>query len=167
MTIKVYAAGGSIDKAYSTKESAFVVGPPAVTTILEEANVTVEYEIESVIQKDSLDMTDHDRATLAERVERDSCSHIVITHGTDTMVATARALLGIPGKTIVLTGAMQPAAFRESDAHFNVGAAFLAAQVLPPGTYLAMNGRIFDPTQTAKNMDLDRFEQQEEGSPDF
>lgn len=165
MTVKIYTAGGSIDKTYSTQESAFVVGAPAVATILEEANVTVEYEIESITQKDSLEMTDDDRALFVERIRGDRNRHIVITHGTDTMIETARALSGIAAKTIVLTGAMQPATFRHSDAHFNVGAAFLAAQLLPPGVYLAMNGRIFDPMQVAKNVPLDRFEEVQTDRP--
>jgi L-asparaginase len=83
---------------------------------------------------------------------------VVVTHGTDTMIQTALALLGLPGKVIVLTGSMQPARFRQSDAVFNIAAAVTAVQLLPEGVYLAMNGRIFDPRTTRKNAALNRFE---------
>ena len=85
--------------------------------------------------------------------------HIVITHGTDTMLATANTLNAIKDKTIVLTGSMYPARFHESDAVFNMGCAVIAAQVLAPGVYIAMNGRIFDPQAARKNVALNRFEE--------
>ena len=158
MSVKIFTCGGSIDKVYSTEQSAFLVGEPAVGKTLDEANVTVAYEIEPLMEKDSLDMTDGDRALIVRRVGADEHRHILITHGTDTMAETARALSDVSAKTIVLTGAMQPAAFRVSDAPFNVGAAFLAVQLLPPGVYIAMNGRIFDPARAKKNVAEDRFE---------
>jgi L-asparaginase len=158
MTIKIFTTGGSIDKQYSTQASAFVVGSPAIEHILHEANVTLDWEIEPLLEKDSLDITDEDRLLIVERVKTDGHRHIVITHGTDTMVETARALAVIRGKTIVLTGAMQPAAFRRTDAAFNIGCAFLAVQVMPEGVYIAMNGRLFDPQRAEKNVSLDRFE---------
>jgi len=158
MSIKIFTCGGSIDKTYSTEQSAFLVGEPTVRKTLDEANVTVAYEIEPLMEKDSLDMTDDDRALIVRRVRADDHRHILITHGTDTMVETARAFSDVPAKTIVLTGAMQPTAFRASDAPFNVGAAFLATQLLPPGVYIAMNGRIFDPAHAVKNVSEERFE---------
>jgi L-asparaginase len=82
---------------------------------------------------------------------------VVITHGTDTMIDTARALTSVSGKAIVLTGAMQPVAFKETDAPFNVGCAIAAVQVLPEGVYLVMNGRIFDPQTIRKDVARDRF----------
>jgi L-asparaginase len=106
-------------------------------------------------------MTEADRALIRQRVAAEPCLRIVITHGTDTMTETARELLGSEGKTIVLTGAMQPARFRESDAVFNIGMAVGAAQSLPPGVYIAMNGRIFDPQRTRKNVAGHRFEEVE------
>lgn len=157
MKIKIYTTGGSIDKHYSTRESDFVVGPPQIERILREANVTVDYEVESLLRKDSLDITADDRQTIVERVQATSHRLIVITHGTDTMVDTARALLPISGKVIVLTGAMQPAAFKETDAAFNVGAAIAAVQLLPPGVHVVMNGRVFDPRTSTKDLELERF----------
>jgi L-asparaginase len=91
-------------------------------------------------------------------VEKTPSQQIVITHGTDTMINTAKNLLDISGKTIVLTGAMQPARFRFTDAVFNIASAMTAAQILPAGVYIAMNGRIFDPLTTRKNVALNRFE---------
>jgi len=157
MKIKIYTTGGSIDKHYSTRESDFVVGPPQIERILREANVTVDYEVESLLRKDSLDITADDRRTIVECVRATPHRLIIITHGTDTMVDTARALLPISGKVIVLTGAMQPAAFKQTDAAFNVGAAIAAVQVLPPGVHVVMNGRVFDPGTSTKDLELERF----------
>jgi L-asparaginase len=95
---------------------------------------------------------------IVERVRGDPCRHVVITHGTDTMVETARAIGQPDDKVVVLTGAMQPAAFKHSDAPFNVGCAMLALQILPPGVYVVMNGRVFDPQRAVKNVAQDRFE---------
>jgi len=158
MRLKFFTAGGTIDKVYFDAKSEYEVGPPRIEEVLKEANVTLDYSIESVLCKDSLDMTDSDRGLLRRRIEADPCPRIVVTHGTDTMIETARQLAGIPGKTIVLTGSMQPACFKVTDAAFNIGTAIGAALCLPPGVYLAMNGRIFDPARSRKNRDQNRFE---------
>jgi L-asparaginase len=156
--IKVFTTGGSLDKGYSTRESSFVVLGPQIGQILEEANLTLQYDVESLLRKDSLEITDQDRDRIVERVKAEEANLILITHGTDTMAETGKSLLGIQGKTIVLTGAMQPASFKHTDAPFNIGFALAALQTLPEGVYLAMNGRIFDPSSVQKNMDLDQFE---------
>ena len=158
MRLKFFTAGGTIDKVYFDAKSEYEVGPPRIEEILKEANVTLDYSIESVLCKDSLDMTDADRGLLRHRIEADPCAQIVVTHGTDTMLETARQLAGIPGKTIVLTGSMQPACFKVTDAAFNIGTAIGAALCLPPGVYIAMNGRIFDPARSRKNREQNRFE---------
>lgn len=158
MKIKILATGGTFDKIYYDANSDFHIGDPMATKILEEANVTFEYEVESILKKDSLDITDEDREHIRQKVAEQSCDKIVITHGTDSMVETAMCLLDIPGKTIVITGAMQPARMRYSDSTYNVGVAVTAAQLLPPGVYLAMNGEIFDPRSTRKNVAEGRFE---------
>ena len=158
MKIKIYTTGGSIDKTYSTQESAFVIGEPQITGILDEANVTIEWEVCSVLKKDSLELTDDDRQLIVEQVKRDPHQHIILTHGTDTMIETATALSSVPGKVIVLTGAMQPAAFKRTDAPFNAGGAIIAVQNLPEGIYLVMNGQVFEPFRATKNLVLDRFE---------
>ena len=158
MKIKFFTTGGTIDKVYFDAKSEFEVGPPQVVELLRDANVTFEYEVESVLRKDSLDLTDADRALIRERVAADAAKHIVITHGTDTMIQTALALREISGKTIVLTGSMQPALLRVTDAGFNLGAAVMAAQILPPGIYIAMNGQIFNPQTSRKNVAKHCFE---------
>jgi L-asparaginase len=159
MKIKFLTTGGTIDKLYFDAQSEFQVGPPQVLELIAEANISFEYEIESVLRKDSLEMTEADRRLVRARVEAESCSRIVITHGTDTMIETGRALHGIPGKTIVLTGSMQPARFRSTDAMFNLGTAIGAVQSLPAGVYLAMNGRLWDPQITRKNRTQNKFEE--------
>jgi L-asparaginase len=158
MKIKIFATGGSIDKTYSTAASDFVVGEPQASTLLHEANVNLEFEVESLLKKDSLAITDDDRALIASRVRQDPNRHIIITHGTDTMTLTAQALADIPDKVIVLTGAMQPAAFKQTDAVLNLGAALAAVQILPPGVYIAMSGRIFAWDKTRKNTANDQFD---------
>jgi L-asparaginase len=159
MRIKFITTGGTIDKVYFDAKSEYEVGPPQVLEILQDAQVTFEYEVEPVLAKDSLDMTEDDRRLVRERVAASTCNRLVVTHGTDTLIATARSLEGIPEKTIVLTGAMQPARFRDTDAAFNLGCAVAAVQALPPGVYVAMNGRLFDPKRVYKNIDKDCFEE--------
>jgi L-asparaginase len=164
MKVKFFTTGGTIDKVYFDANSEFEVGPPQVLEVLKDANVVFEYEIESILRKDSLDLTDVDRQLICQRVARDPCRLIVVTHGTDTIVETAKALTGIPDKTIVLTGSMQPARFRVTDAVFNIGSAIGAVQCLPPGVYIAMNGQIFDPHRTRKNPQRNCFEQGDQTS---
>ena len=159
MKIKFFTTGGTIDKVYFDAKSEFEVGPPQVREVLQEANVGFESEIESLLRKDSLDLTDEDRLLIRGRVEADLCQRIVITHGTDTMIQTALALQGIRDKTVVLTGSMQPARFRVTDALFNIGSAIGAVQSLPTGVYIAMNGRIFDPRRVRKNLEKNCFEE--------
>ena len=159
MRIKFFTTGGTIDKVYFDAKSEFEVGSPQVLEIIRDAHVTFEYEIESILRKDSLDMTAADRELIRQRIETEQCPLIVVTHGTDTMVETARMLVGISGKTIVLTGSMQPARFRLTDAVFNIGTAIGAVQSLVPGVYLAMNGRIFNPLRTRKNREQNCFEE--------
>jgi L-asparaginase len=158
MKIKFFTTGGTIDKVYFDAKSEFEVGPPQVLEVLKDAHVTFEYDIESILRKDSLDMTEEDRQLIRQRVEAEACHLVVVTHGTDTMVQTARALAGLPDKTIVLTGSLQPARFRVTDAVFNIGTAIGAVQSRPPGVYIAMNGRVFDPNRVRKNLEWNCFE---------
>jgi len=157
--IKIYTTGGSIDKYYSTLTSEFVVGAPQIRAILDQSNVDVGYDIDSLFKKDSLKLTDRDRIVIHDKIQGDPHNRIIITHGTDTMIDTALSLLDIPGKVIVITGAMQPAAFRETDAHFNIGCAVIALQTLTEGVYIVMNGRVLDPRFSKKNLQKDRFEE--------
>ncbi len=158
MKIRIFTTGGTIDKVYFDKKSQYEIGDPQAGGVLERANVCFDYEVTSILRQDSLDLTDEDRLKIKTAVESTPEKHIVITHGTDTMIDTANILGEIPDKTIVLTGSMYPARFRDSDAVFNLGCAVVAAQTLQPGVYITMNGCIFDPAASKKNVELNRFE---------
>ncbi|MGI8469530.1 MAG: asparaginase [Pyrinomonadaceae bacterium] len=158
MKIKFYATGGTIDKVYFDAKSEYQVGAPQVEEILKDSNVAFDYEVESVLQKDSLEMTGADRRAIREIIKKEICDKIIITHGTDTMVETAKFLIEIENKTIVFTGAMEPARSRYTDATFNVGCAIGAVQTLANGVYIAMNGRIYEADKVRKNYDAKRFE---------
>ena len=157
--ISIIAVGGTIDKVYFDAKSQYEVGPPNIERVLSELNLSIAYSVNSLMRKDSLDMTDEDRGLVAAAVADDACSRILITHGTDTMVQTAEALQHIAGKTVVLTGALEPALFKTSDAVFNIGCALGAVQALPPGVYIAMNGRVFRAGHVRKNREKNRFEE--------
>lgn len=157
--LTVLTTGGTIDKVYFDAKSEYEVGAPQIGEILRQLGVAFEFDVVPLLRKDSLDMTDSDRAAIRHAVEQQPHRHILITHGTDTMVDTARALAGVVGKTIVLTGALNPARFQGSDAVFNIGCAVGAVQALGEGTWIAMNGRIWDPAHVHKNRAENRFEE--------
>ena len=157
--IHILTTGGTIDKFYFDQKDSFQVGEPQIGQLLREANVTVEHEIRALMHKDSLDLTDEDREAIVAAVRDSPGERFLITHGTDTMLQTAALLESrIRDKVMVLVGAMQPALIRNSDAFFNIGFAFCAAQLLGPGAYVAMNGRVFRPREARKNRELGRFE---------
>lgn len=156
--LRIFTTGGTIDKVYFDAKSDYEVGEPVVGTVLREAHVTFEYEITALLRKDSLELTDADRAAIRRAVEQCAEEHILITHGTDTMAETARALEDIPGRRIVLTGSLSPARFRSSDAIFNIGAAVAALQTVVTGVYIVMNGRVFAAGKVRKNREMNRFE---------
>ncbi|MBX3689948.1 asparaginase domain-containing protein [Dokdonella sp.] len=156
--LTIVTTGGTIDKIYFDDKSTFQIGSPQIGEILETLGVAFAFDVVSVLRKDSLHLDDGDRALIRSAIERQPHRHVLVTHGTDTMVDTAQALHGIDGKVIVLTGALNPALFKGSDAVFNIGCAVGAVQTLPDGVYIAMNGRIWDPTQVRKNREANRFE---------
>jgi L-asparaginase len=156
--LEIFTTGGTIDKVYFDARSTFEVGEPQIVEVLKEANLSVEYQVTPLMRKDSLELTDEDRGKVRQAILDSEATQIVITHGTDTMIDTAKALANIDRKTIVLTGAMQPARFRLTDAVFNIASAMMAAQTLPEGVYITMNGRIFNPHRARKNKELNRFE---------
>ena len=158
MKIKIFTMGGTIDKIYFDDMSDYEVGPPQIAPILKEAQVAFEYEIQEVMRKDSLKLDDADREILKKKVAADPHRHILITHGTDSMVQTGRMLLDITDKVIVLTGSMSPYRFKSSDAAFNVGCALGALQVLSPGVYIAMSGQVLKTAEAVKNREAGRFE---------
>jgi L-asparaginase len=157
MFIRFITTGGTIDKIYFDAMSQFEVGESPVSNILSEGLVSFDYDVVSMFQKDSLEMTDEDRQALRDYIENDDADSYVVTHGTDTIVDTAKVLSAIPAKTIVLTGALSPARFRTTDAVFNIGMAVAAVQALEPGVYIAMNGRVFAEGEAVKNRDENRF----------
>lgn len=155
--IRIFTVGGTIDKIYFDAKSKYEVGPPNIASILESLSLNPEFEVTSLMQKDSLDMTAADRALIRDHVESAQENLIVITHGTDTMVDTAKELSQIRNKTIVLTGALSPALFKNSDAMFNIGCAITAVQIASPGVYIAMNGQLFEFDKVVKDTAAGRF----------
>jgi L-asparaginase len=155
--ILVLTTGGTIDKNYFDALSEYQIVDSGIPALLKEARVALPFRIEEVCRKDSLELTEADRAEIARRVAEVPETRIVVTHGTDTMTETAKALAGIVGKTVVLTGALSPARFAETDAPFNLGMAFAAAQVAPPGVYIAMSGQVFDGLKVRKDREAGRF----------
>lgn len=154
----VLTVGGTIDKVYFDANSEYEVGAPTVPHIYEQTLVSLDYRVLSLMRKDSLEMSAADRELIRVTCEQAEETQILITHGTDTMTLTAEALSGIEGKTIVLTGAMAPAHFSETDALFNIGCATGAVQSLPAGVYITMNGCVFPAGQVVKNLQARRFE---------
>jgi len=161
VSLLVLTTGGTIDKVYFDASSEYEVGEPTVPHVFREAGVTLPWRLESVFRKDSLEMTDEDRAVILRRCFEAPENRILITHGTDTMCETAAFLTGVAGKTIVLTGALAPARFRVTDAVFNLGLALGAVQSMPPGVYIAMNGTVFPSGRVWKNRGQGRFEARE------
>ena len=154
----IVTTGGTIDKVYFDAKSDYQVGEPQIGRILQELVVALRFHVIPLLRKDSLFVDDADRQLLRATIAAQAEQQVLVTHGTDSMVQTATVLADIPGKTIVLTGALNPARFEGSDAEFNIGCAVGAVQSLPPGVYIAMNGRIWDPRKVRKNVDANRFE---------
>jgi L-asparaginase len=158
MRIAIFTTGGTIDKVYFDAKGGYEVGIPMVQRILEDARVLVDVSVTELLRKDSLQMTDADRDAIRQALVDSAAARIIVTHGTDTMIETARVLQAIRDKTIVLTGALQPARFTDSDAPFNLGMAMAAVQTLAPGVYVVANGTVFPADRVRKNRELDRFE---------
>jgi L-asparaginase len=155
--VLVLTTGGTIDKRYFDALSQYQIADSIAPKLLAAARVTHPHRVQELLRKDSLELTDEDRARIVEYVRHAECSRIVITHGTDTMTLTARALVGIRDKTIVLTGALAPARFHDSDAAFNLGMAFAAAQTAEAGVYIAINGSVFLGGEVAKDREQNAF----------
>ena len=158
MKVAILTTGGTFDKVYFDANSEYSIGDPCITSILDEGNVNSDYRIQSILKKDSLDITSKERQIIKNSVQECVEERIMIIHGTDTMVETAKSLEDIKDKTIVLTGAMQPARFKKTDAIFNSGFALAAVQILEYGVYITMNGMIFRSDNVKKNIDLGKFE---------
>jgi L-asparaginase len=154
----IITTGGTIDKIYFDDKSDYQIGEPQISQILHAMHVAFDFEVTALMRKDSLHIGDTERHLIQATVAASDASHVLITHGTDSMVETAAVLGDQEGKTIVLTGALNPARFRDSDAIFNIGCAVGAVQALPAGVYIAMNGKIWNPQHVRKNRRENRFE---------
>ena len=159
MSIRIFITGGTFDKEYNELTGELFFQDSHIREMLRKGRSHVDVQVRTLMMVDSLSLDDDDRETLLKNCARCPEQRIVVTHGTDTMGATARhlAAAGIP-KTIVLTGAMVPYTFGSSDGLFNLGSALAYAQVLPPGVYVAMNGRCFDGDNVRKDRKTGTFE---------
>ena len=160
MDLRILVTGGTFDKVYDELTGRLFFRDTHVPEMLGRGRCRLDVAVETVMMLDSLEMDERGRAAIVERCRASVERAIVVTHGTDTMVETARALAAaaIDGKTVVLTGAMVPYAFGSSDGLFNLGSALSFVQVLPAGVYLAMNGRCFDWNRVRKNRGSGVFE---------
>jgi L-asparaginase len=160
MAIRILVTGGTFDKEYDELTGRLFFRDTHVPEMLRRGRCRVEVRIETVMMIDSLELDDAGRSAIVAACRACEERRIVVTHGTDTMVNTARALAsaGLPDRTIVLTGAMVPYAFGSSDGLFNLGSALSFVQVLPPGVYLAMNGQHFAWDRVRKNRESGIFE---------
>ena len=156
--IALVTMGGTIDKDYFDALSDYKVVGSIVPDLLERIGSGVTIEHHEICRKDSLELTDEDRQALSAKLRSLDVKKILVTHGTDTMVQTAKALAEIQGKTIVLTGALKPALFKTTDAVFNIGCAVIAVQILEPGAYIVMNGCVFSHDRVRKNLRQGMFE---------
>ena len=159
MKILFIQTGGTIDKDYpkQSKGYAFEITEPAVKRILEKINPSFEYEIISLVKKDSMDLNVKDKKKIFEECEKAKTDKIIITHGTDTMIETAKFLAEVKNKTIILTGAFKPEKFTNSDADFNVGVAVGALNVLGYGIYISMNGRVYKYNEVIREKETGKF----------
>lgn len=155
--ILVITTGGTIDKQYFDALSAYTITETVIDKLLSVSRVTHPYRIVELLRKDSLELTDEDRALIAATVANAPETRVVITHGTDTMTETAKELAAIAGKTVVLCGALAPARFAESDAAFNLGMAFACCQSAPEGVWITMNGSVFNGLAVRKDREAGKF----------
>lgn len=157
--LKIITTGGTIDKLYFDDLSEYQIGKPVIGELLHSFHVGFDFEVVPLLKKDSIYINDDDRELIRKVIEKSDETHFLITHGTDTMVDTAKYLQGIEGKTIVLTGALTPARFNSTDAIFNIGCAVSAVQTQPNGVWVIMSGLVWDPMKVRKNRQANRFEE--------
>lgn len=156
--LTIITTGGTIDKLYFDELSEYKIGKPIIGELLTSYQVNFEFEIVSLMKKDSLHMTQKDRQLIQQVIESSENEHFLITHGTDTMVETAKSLASIKNKSVALTGALTPARFNSTDAIFNIGCAIATVQTAGHGIWIAMNGQVWKPDQVRKNRKANQFE---------
>ena len=160
MAIRIFITGGTFDKEYNELNGELYFKDTHMSELLEKGRSKVAVEIRTLMMVDSLQMKDGDRSLIAHQCHSCDETQIVVTHGTDTMSETAKVLAQkIKNKTVILTGAMIPIKFGSSDGLFNLGSALAFAQTLPPGVYVAMNGRYFNWDNVRKNKQTGVFEE--------
>jgi L-asparaginase len=160
MAIRILVTGGTFDKEYNELTGELFFKDTHLSEMLKLGRCRVDVDVRTLMMIDSLEMTDQDRITIADHCNRADEKKIIITHGTDTMADTARFLSDkVTDKTIVLTGAMIPYKFGSSDGLFNLGSAMAFVQSLPPGVYVAMNGKFFTWDNVRKNRKTGQFEE--------
>lgn len=157
--MKIIITGGTLDKQYNPLSGELIFSTSSVKKMLLQSRCTIKTELEVLMLKDSLQMGDNDRQLIAKACNEAEESQIIITHGTDTMVASATTIAEQlkPNKTVVLLGAMVPYQFKQSDALFNLGCAMSAVQILSAGVYITMNGQVFDYREVVKNRAIGEF----------
>jgi L-asparaginase len=158
MSIKLFSTGGTIAKRYDELSGELLFDKEHIQKMLSQGRCTAKIEAVPLMIKDSLEMNEHDRDIIFKACKETTKEKIIITHGTDTMVESAKILSTIKDKTIVFTGAMIPYAFKNSDALFNISAAITAVQILPAGIYICMNGKVFSWENVTKNKKKGIFE---------
>lgn len=160
MTVRIFVTGGTFDKEYNEITGELYFQDSHLPEMLKLGRNLVHVDIRTLMMIDSLEMTELDRELIADHCIDAKEDRIIITHGTDTMAETARVIYErVKGKTIVITGAMIPYKFGSSDGLFNLGSALAFVQTLPPGVFVAMNGRYFDATNVRKNKETGLFEE--------
>lgn len=159
MKITFIQTGGTVDKDYPRSQGgyAFEITTPAIERILDILSPGFEFEVIPLLQKDSLDITDEDRDLILTTCRTTPSTRIVITHGTDSILETAAFISSITDKTIVLTGALRPEWFKNSDAHANLGVAIGAVQSLDSGVYIVMHGQAFTFDRVIRDQERGRF----------
>jgi L-asparaginase len=156
--LNILTTGGTIDKIYYDDKSHYQIGEPEIARILRSMHVAFDWEVRALMRKDSLHLDDADRILIREAINASGDGHFLITHGTDSMVETAAALGDVGDRVIVMTGALNPARFIDSDAVFNIGTAIGAVQTMPAGVWIVMNGRVWEPDKVRKNRQANCFE---------
>ncbi len=157
--IQVFITGGTLDKDYDPITGELIFADSPVTAMLDQANITLEINVKTLFQKDSLNMVDADREYILQACKNSLSNQIVITHGTDTMPETAQYLNhSLTNKTIILTGAMRPFNLGNSDALFNLGSALMAVKNTKNGVFIAMNGQLLEASRVVKNKKSGVFE---------
>ncbi|MCJ2188796.1 asparaginase domain-containing protein [Novosphingobium beihaiensis] len=155
--ILVVTTGGTIDKQYFDALSEYQIAESVIEDMLKTSRVTHPFRVVELMRKDSLELSDEDRALIRATIAAAPETHVVVTHGTDTMTETAKVLADIEDKTIVLTGALAPARFAESDAPFNLGMAFACCQAAKTGVWITMNGSVFNALKVKKDRAAGKF----------